>query len=255
MNTRFNPTSNGHSEDGILHLGHAAIAYLNSEIAHKSGGKFVLRFDNNQSCWINILGKDEIDRNCAQMLLEMEWLGIDIDEVVYQSEEVRLVEKEMRRSGLSCSPYVVRDPIEGYAHVPTVTDSPLPQYPYAPWLTLEVVVSDFFSGIDTVILGKELLDRYSLYCFTCESLGYPIPKHYHVPHLRGNIPEAPNETHNGNPVISKTNGNYKIKEYHDKFGWSPYMFKSYIEQCYLVGDRCHRYEWAIENIKKDPVIL
>ena len=80
--TRFNPTTNG-----PLHIGHAYTALVNQHEAHASGGKFVLRFDDNTRYWMQKLGGAAAMAKIARGQLEdLEWLGIMPDTVAYQSK-------------------------------------------------------------------------------------------------------------------------------------------------------------------------
>ena len=56
-NTRFNPTVSG-----SLHVGHLYMALVNEVEAHRSGGKFYIRVDDTQDCWVVRLGKKQIDK-------------------------------------------------------------------------------------------------------------------------------------------------------------------------------------------------
>ncbi len=72
-NTRIAP-----SPTGDMHLGTARTAYFNWLAARASGGKFVLRIDDTD--------KDRSDDKFTKVILEtMDWLGLDYDELVYQS--------------------------------------------------------------------------------------------------------------------------------------------------------------------------
>ena len=80
--TRFNPTTNG-----ALHIGHAYTALVNQHEAHASGGKYILRFDDNTRYWVRKLGgKAEMAKIARQQQDDLEWLGIVPDETFYQSE-------------------------------------------------------------------------------------------------------------------------------------------------------------------------
>lgn len=244
MNTRFNPTCNGDPDSGILHIGHAALIYLNAEVAKQSGGRFVLRFDDNQAYWVDKLGRPYIGRVISQIKREIEWMGVEWQEETRHSENASLIDIVLTVMNLGF--FMARDPIIGYpiSHVPNLTRFNSPQYPYAPYLTAEVVILDAISQIDTVIVGEELMSRFSLYCYLCEALKNPIPTHYHVPRLmeRGTQHElAP---------VSKTVGNFKIKRYMDN-GMNTSDFKYSVASHYL-HDLSHG--WSLDNVAKEPVI-
>jgi len=66
------------SPTGDLHIGTGRTAYFNWLAARASGGKFILRIDDTD--------KSRSDPTFTQVILEcMDWLGLNYDEVVYQS--------------------------------------------------------------------------------------------------------------------------------------------------------------------------
>jgi glutamyl-tRNA synthetase len=76
MNTRIAP-----SPTGDMHLGTARTAYFNWLAARATGGKFILRIDDTDT-----------DRNDSSkiddILRVMDWLSLDYDELVYQSNNI-----------------------------------------------------------------------------------------------------------------------------------------------------------------------
>lgn len=67
------------SPTGMFHLGTARTAYFNWLAVRASGGKFILRIDDT-----------DVERNkdeYIQVILDsLEWLGLDYDEIYYQSK-------------------------------------------------------------------------------------------------------------------------------------------------------------------------
>lgn len=200
MNTRFNPTANGNSANGILHVGHLAVIMANEYIAHRTGGVFTLRFDDNQKGWVQLLGRNAIAENCLEIINELEWLGIKIDRVSYHSELSKTVDPLVKRFFPSVEEPMAHSIVPHVARVPKLV-----QYPYAPYLTAEIVAMDAMEGIDVVITGEDLLDRWALYQWMCERMGYRQPDHIFLPRMQTFLRE---ELVN----VSKTNGSGKIKE-------------------------------------------
>src|SRR5688572_5962270 len=70
------------SPTGDMHLGTVRTAYLNYLAARASGGKFILRIDDT-----------DVERNkeeYTQVILDtMKWLGLEHDELHYQSSKDR----------------------------------------------------------------------------------------------------------------------------------------------------------------------
>ena len=64
---------------GPLHLGHARAAVLNDAYVKRYGGKYILRIEDTDP--------KRVDPDAYRMVVEdIEWLGLSIDEVVYQSD-------------------------------------------------------------------------------------------------------------------------------------------------------------------------
>lgn len=78
--TRINPTVNG-----FCHLGHIYLALVNEFAAHSTGGRFIVRFDDCQGRWLKLLGAAKMAEYAAGWLDDLEWLGIQIDGVVFES--------------------------------------------------------------------------------------------------------------------------------------------------------------------------
>jgi len=68
---------------GPLHLGHARAAVLNDAYVERYGGKYILRIEDTDP--------KRVDPDAYRMVVEdIEWLGLSIDEVVYQSDRFDL---------------------------------------------------------------------------------------------------------------------------------------------------------------------
>jgi glutamyl-tRNA synthetase len=74
---------------GPLHLGHARAAVLNDAYVRRYGGKYILRIEDTDP--------KRVDPEAYRMVPEdIEWLGLDIHEVVYQSDRFDLYYKHGR---------------------------------------------------------------------------------------------------------------------------------------------------------------
>ncbi|MDH7593091.1 MAG: glutamate--tRNA ligase [Methanomicrobiales archaeon] len=66
---------------GPLHLGHARAAILNDAYVRRYGGRYILRIEDTDP--------KRVDPGAYEMVREdLEWLGIHIDEIVYQSDRL-----------------------------------------------------------------------------------------------------------------------------------------------------------------------
>lgn len=78
LNTRIAP-----SPTGDMHLGTARTAYFNWLAARATGGRFILRIDDTDQAR-NVQG-------CVDDILRvMDWLGLDYDEIRYQSKRLHV---------------------------------------------------------------------------------------------------------------------------------------------------------------------
>ncbi len=69
---------------GMLHVGNARMAVLNDEYVKKDGGKLYLVIDDTA-------GSDEkkpVEEAYEEIPRDLEWLGVDFDEVVYKSDRM-----------------------------------------------------------------------------------------------------------------------------------------------------------------------
>ncbi len=81
---------------GPLHIGHARAAVLNDAYVRRYGGKFVLRIEDTDP--------KRVDPDAYRTVQEdIAWLGLQVDEIVYQSDRLeiyyRLAEQLIRKGG------------------------------------------------------------------------------------------------------------------------------------------------------------
>ena len=232
MITRLNPTSNG-----LMHVGHAYLALINWRVARTTGGRFILRFDDNQRCWLNILGAPQMRHFAHLWIRDLLWLGLQPDEILYQSE------MEHRSHPVLHALLPGLDPPSTYPQVPLTPWTDSPQYPYTPWLTAEIVWADWYSGVDHLIVGEDLLSRFSLYCWMADAMGISQIPHTYIPRLLC--------SDNGQvDTVSKTNGRWKIATLRER-GMSPSQVLDMLARACLVDPNG---EWDIANVKAHPVV-
>jgi len=234
VNTRFNPTANGR-----LHLGHLYLILLNRQAAEENGGKFICRFDDVQNYWVDRLGREQLNRNCELIMEDMEWMKI---RTIYswQSRESEKNEKLIHSLGeLSRS-----IPVIGSDHrLANIVNQDRP-YPYVPYLTAIKVAQDYWEEINPLIRGDDLTTEFSLYCYFCETLGFPIPQMYYVPKLLQISGEDLSD-------MSKTTGDHKIDDYR-KAGYQPSDLIEILSRSCL---EMPQLGWNIRNIKKHPILI
>ena len=78
------------SPSGPLHLGHSRMAILNDEYVKRYGGRLILRIEDTNPDNIDPFAYTQIPR-------DLEWLGVDVSEVVIQSDRFDLYYDEARK--------------------------------------------------------------------------------------------------------------------------------------------------------------
>jgi len=233
MNTRFNPTANGR-----LHLGHLYLILLNRQVAEDNGGKFICRFDDVQDYWIDRLGREQLNRNCELIMEDLEWMKIRAD-YSYQSRELGKNEKLIQPLGELSRPFLITEGDPRWAHIVN-QDRP---YPYVAYLTAIKVAQDYWEQINPLIRGEDLVTEFSLYCYFCEALGFPIPQMVYVPKLLHASGEDLSD-------MSKTSGDNKIDNYR-KEGYQPSDLIEILSRSCLEAPQLG---WNIRNVKKHPIL-
>jgi glutamyl-tRNA synthetase len=75
---------------GPLHLGHARAAYLNDYYVRKYGGRYVLRIEDTDPRRVE-------PENYPLLLDDIEWMGLKITDLVYQSDRLEIYYDHCRR--------------------------------------------------------------------------------------------------------------------------------------------------------------
>lgn len=233
MNTRINPTANG-----LPHLGHAYLALVNQHEARRTGGRFILRCEDDQTSWSKLHTADEMREFSRGWLRDLSWLGIVPDEFVLEStladeawHAVHLHWPNAHDTGV-------------FPHVPQVAGDTAEHYPYALALTAKVAYLDWRHEVGRLIVGHDLLSRYSLYCYCCEVMGLPIPRQTFLPRLvcdQGGQIDS----------VSKTRGEWKLAALRER-GVTPGQVMEMLRMACLNDPRR---PWEIENIIPRPTVF
>lgn len=236
-NTRFNPTTNGK-----LHIGHAYVVLVNQREAAASGGKFFIRFDDDQVYWNDIKGMDAKSIS-LKMMEDLAWLGIRADR--FDSEASMADEVDDLMGRLCASRYLPMLQQVYHSDQPELVGRGFASYPYAPWFTARKVIMDFMEGVNLLIRGEDLISEYGLYCYFCEVFGFPQPRQVFLPRL---------ELAGGD--ISKTLGNWSIDEmrfYGDRMHASLCTPENLLHKLSTSCLRHSTNSWMIDNVKAKPV--
>jgi glutamyl/glutaminyl-tRNA synthetase len=210
---------------------------VNEYEAHSTGGKFILRFDDNQLYW-RLIKPGVSDTVKKSIMEDLEWMGVKVDQYSSQSDLHERTEQILNEFGYK------KQGILYYAgtHIYLPDNQGRPVYPYVPDYTAEKVIHDFLDGISLLIRGEDLLTEFSLYNYFGQSWDLIIPRQVFLPRLRCSEGELTD--------VSKTKGNHRISDCR-KSGMTPEDIMGLLRSACLkdvLGS------WAISNIKKDIVL-
>jgi glutamyl/glutaminyl-tRNA synthetase len=229
-NTRFNPTLNGY-----LHLGHLYNVLINYHEAKRSGGSFHVRLDDNQRAWLyNNHGKEHEYRE--QIELDFKWVGI-APSFWSSQEEIEIDARDMMQIAFEYKPR--REDFTAPFGA-EVIGMPCEFYPVADKLTSEKVVLDFMEHVNLVIRGIDLLSEDCLYRYFVQKFRIPQPRMVYIPRL----------AFDGSGVVSKTEGNYKLKTYRERGMPAQEVLDHLGHDVLKDPDQ----GWYLDNIKHQPVL-
>jgi glutamyl-tRNA synthetase len=210
------------SPTGDMHIGTARTAYFNWLAARATGGKFILRIDDTDASRNSQSSADDI-------LKIMDWLGLDYDQLVYQSNRhdlyidkaIDLIDKGLAKrmdGAIFLDPKVIRDSWDdSVAKTIKINDNDkdlvkklvLVKSDEVATYNFASVVDDIDLGINYVIRGNDHLANTIKQIAIYDAFGIDIPKYAHV----GLI-------HKNKKKISKRDGAASMLTYRD-LGFDP----------------------------------
>jgi len=222
VKTRFAP-----SPTGFLHLGGARTCLFSWLYARKSKGKFILRIEDTD----RLRSKKEY---LEEILESLSWLGIDWDEIFYQSQRLsiyreyaqKLVEegKAYYREGAIFFKYQfdeveIEDLIRG-----RVTFRELPKQEEViiksdgtPTYNFACTIDDALMEITHVIRGEDHLSNTPKQILMYKALGFILPRFAHIPMILSQ----------SGGKMSKREGATSIREYRTQ-GYLPQAVVNYL---------------------------
>jgi len=228
--TRFNPSVNG-----PLHLGHIYAALVNETFAKEHSGRFIVRFDDSHPLRIQSMGKERIANILQGQQDDLDWLGVQPDESIKQSDVIEDIRHMLHRR---IPEAMMKDEVD-VAMPRLLGDVRFDLYPLTPEITAEKVLMDYAKGVTHLVRGVDLLSEYSLYQYYCRLLDMPQPKHIYFPRLQWRYGD-----------MSKTLGAKTVSSLRGE-GYSPQHVRD------LVAEACLRYPphgWSLDNIKGAPCL-
>lgn len=234
--TRFNPTANGD-----LHLGHVYVMLFNQHLAHSTGGRFIVRFEDNQPDSLLDLGAAAMQRFVRRQREAIEWLEIEVDDYLYQSDMDLALKEFAARNGCFIPAYRFPYSIPLNPALGDYNPEQGEWFPYAPYVTFSKVIYDEVCGVNVLVRGDDLRSEFSLYQHYRAEFGLPEIPHYYLPRLY--------QTNGG--ILSKFHGARPVLAYREG-GWSPDAVKGLLAQCAL-KDKSRG--WRLDNVQRSPRLV
>ena len=190
------------SPTGLFHIGTARTALFNYLFAKKHGGKVLLRFEDTDIK----RSRKEFEDNAIDAL---EWLGIEVDEVIRQSERSDLYSKKIKElidKGVAYissekskddptkevslvrfrnqkKPVVFSDALRGDIEmdISDLGDFVIARSVSDPLYNLAVVIDDACACVTHVIRGDDHISNTPQQVVLLQALGHSLPVYVHIP--------------------------------------------------------------------------
>ncbi|MDD5044030.1 MAG: glutamate--tRNA ligase [Candidatus Omnitrophica bacterium] len=222
LRVRFAP-----SPTGYLHIGGSRTALFNWLYAKARCGKFILRIEDTDQARSKKEFLDEI-------LESLKWLGMDWDELYYQSQRFSIYKEHAQKlldKGLAylegpaiifkVTPQIIKveDLIRGEIEFDSSTIKPqvLIKTDGTPTYNFACVVDDALMNITHIIRGDDHISNTPKQVLLYNALGFPLPKFAHIPLIMGEEGGR----------LSKRTGATAISDYR-KMGYLPEALMNYL---------------------------
>ncbi len=216
------------SPTGFLHIGGARTCLFNWLYARSTKGKFILRIEDTDMI------RSE-SKYLKEILDSLKWLGLDWDEIYYQSERFDIYKKHAQKLLEEGKAYKegeaviykipqeakIRffDVLRGEIAVDTeqLKDQVLMKSDGSPAYNFCCVVDDALMGLTHIIRGDDHIANTPKQIMLYEALGFKPPKFVHIPMIHGE----------DGARMSKRHGATAISEY-KKQGFLPQALVNYL---------------------------
>ena len=238
VKVRFAP-----SPTGFLHIGSARTALFNWVFARNQKGKFVLRVEDTD---IERSKKEFLD----EILDSLKWLGLDWDEIVYQSKRFDIYreyaqtllregkayeEKTKAEDGkervaiiykVTPQKIKINDLVRGVIEfdAETIKDQVLIKSDRTPTYNFACIVDDALLGITHVIRGEDHISNTPKQILLYEALSFKIPEFAHIPLILGTDRSRMSKRHGATSIADYRKDGYlkqALVNYISLLGWSP----------------------------------
>lgn len=225
MKVRFAP-----SPTGYLHIGGARTCLFNWLYARASKGSFILRIEDTDQA----RSKKEF---LEEILSSLKWLGLDWDELHYQSQRFDIYKATAKKLLDEGKAYMaedgsgavifkmpqktvcIQDMIHGEIKFDTslIKDQVLIKSDQSPTYNFACVIDDSMMGITHIIRGDDHISNTPKQIVLYEALGFDLPAFAHIPMILGQ----------GGGRMSKRAGATAISEY-KTMGFLPEALVNYL---------------------------
>lgn len=228
IRVRFAP-----SPTGLFHIGTARTALFNCLFAKKNKGSFILRIEDTD--------KERSEKKYEKDIMDgLKWLGLDWDELYYQSERVKTHEEYLKKLLDEGKAYkkeiiwfknpnkqvVFHDLIRGRVEVDSsvLGDFSLAKDLKTPLYNFAAVVDDHEMSISHVIRGEDHITNTPKQILVYEALGWEPPQFAHLPLILGPDRSKLSKRHGATSLNEYKNLGYlpeAIVNFLALLGWNP----------------------------------
>ncbi|MBU1087215.1 MAG: glutamate--tRNA ligase [Candidatus Omnitrophica bacterium] len=251
------------SPTGFLHIGGARTCLFNWLYARSTNGKFILRIEDTDQVRSEKKYLDEI-------LDSLKWLGLDWDELYYQSERFAIYQ-EYAKKLLDCGKaykdgeaIIYRIPenaqikffdvLRGEITIGTeqLKDQVLMKSDGSPAYNFCCVVDDALMEMTHIIRGDDHIANTPKQIMLYEALGLKPPKFVHIPMIHGEDGSRMSKRHGATAITEYRNQGYlpeAVINYLALLGWNPGTDKEMFSLKTLVK------EFSLKRVNKTAAIF
>lgn len=251
------------SPTGFLHIGGARTCLFNWLYARATKGKFILRIEDTNK-------EKSKQEYLDEILHSMQWLGLNYDEIHYQSKRFDIYREYAQKLLNSGKAYKegeaiiykvpenvqVRffDVLRGEIAIDTeyVKDQVLMKSDGSPAYNFCCVIDDALMEVSHIIRGDDHIANTPKQIILYEALGFKLPKFIHIPMIHGEDGSKMSKRHGATAITEYRNQGFlseALVNYLALLGWNPGNNKEIFALEGLVKD------FSIKRINKTAAIF
>lgn len=253
------------SPTGLFHIGTARTALFNYLFAKKNKGSFILRIEDTD--------KERSEKKFEKDIMDgLKWLGLEWDELYYQSQRVKTHEEYLKKlidSGQAYKKEIIwfknpnkkvafQDLIRGRVEVDSsvLGDFSLAKDLKTPLYNFAAVVDDHEMGISHVIRGEDHITNTPKQILVYEALGWQPPQFAHLPLILGPDRSKLSKRHSATSLTEYKNQGYlpeALVNFMALLGWSPQSANIPDQEIFSLEELGK--EFSLEKIQKGGAIF